>query len=377
MQEECQNAGGCLKLLVQPADGVSALLNAMHRAKSRIEIAIFRFDHAEVEEALTSAVKRGVFVHALIAHVNGSSADALRKLELRLLAAGVTVARTDTQLARYHGKYVIVDRRELFVLGFNFTHQDIEKSRSFGLIAKNRRLVREAVSLFETDAMRAEYKPGSPNFIVSPLNARKQLAAFIKGAKTELAIYDPRISDKAMLRLLQQRLEANVSVRIIGRVSDERCQLPARALGIMRLHTRTIVRDRKAVFIGSQSLRELELDGRREVGMISRDRSVVAAVLEVFEQDWKASEESAASTADIRPVAKAAKRVAKAITTRLPEIAPLLDGVVKEVSRNGAAVKIAPEEVEETVRAAVKDAVKSVVQEVIEQSIKAEPGTDA
>jgi cardiolipin synthase A/B len=364
-----------MKLLVQPADGVSALLNAMHRAKSRIEIAIFRFDHAGIEEALTSAVKRGVFVHALIAHVNGSSAEALRKLELRLLAAGVTVARTDTQLARYHGKYLIVDRRELFVLGFNFTHQDSEKSRSFGLITKNRRLVREAVALFEADTKRLEYKPGSPNFIVSPLNARKQLSAFIKGAKAELAIYDPRISDKAILRLLQQRLEKNVSIRIIGAVSDQRCKLPARRLARIRLHTRTIVRDRKAVFIGSQSLRELELDGRREVGMISRDRAVVAAILNVFEEDWTASEHSTLSADNIRPVAKAAKKVAKAIATRLPQIAPLLDGVVKQVSENGAEVKIAPAEVEETVRAAVKDAVKSVVQEVIEQSIKAEPAT--
>lgn len=364
-----------MKLLVQPADGVSALLTAMRRAKSRIEIAIFRFDRADVEEALTTAVKRGVFVHALIAHVNGSSAEALRKLEMRLLAAGVTVARTDTQLVRYHGKYLVVDRRELFVLGFNFTHQDIENSRSFGLITKNRRLVREAVSLFETDTMRLDYKPGSPNFIVSPVNARKQLSAFIKGAKSELAIYDPRISDKASLRLLEQRLEANVSIRIVGRISDERSKLAVRSLAPMRLHTRTIVRDRKAAFIGSQSLRELELDGRREVGMISRDRAVVAAILNVFEEDWNASEHSV-SADNIRPVAKVAKKVAKAITTRLPEIAPLLDGVVKEVSQNGAAVKIPSEEVEETVRTAVKDAVKSVVQEVIEQSIKEEPAID-
>jgi phosphatidylserine/phosphatidylglycerophosphate/cardiolipin synthase-like enzyme len=365
-----------LKLLVQPGDGVSALLKAIHRAKSIIEIAIFRFDYGDVEEALTTAVKRGVFVHALIAHVNGSSAEALRKLEMRLLAAGVTVARTDTQLARYHGKYLIVDRRELFVLGFNFTRQDIDKSRSFGLIAKNRDLIREAASLFEADTMRREYKTGSSIFIVSPVNARKQLTAFIKGAKSELAIYDPRISDSAMVRILQGRLERNVSIRVIGCVSNERYKLPVRSLATMRLHTRTIIRDRKAAFIGSQSLRELELDGRREVGLICRDRSVVTAILDVFEQDWAASEQSARRSDGIQPVAKVAKKVAKAITTQLPEIAPLLDEVVKDVGEGGAELNVPWEEVEETVRTAVKDAVKSVVQDVIVQRINAEPAGD-
>jgi phosphatidylserine/phosphatidylglycerophosphate/cardiolipin synthase-like enzyme len=377
VQQECQNAGGgSLKLLVQPSDGVTDLLNAMHRAEGSIEIAIFRFDHAGIEEALTAAVKRGVSVQALIAHVNGSSAEALRKLEMRLLAAGVTVARTDTGLARYHGKYLIIDRRELFVLAFNFTRQDIEKSRSFGVVTKNRRLVQEAMALFEADSKRQQYKSGSSSFIVSPVNARKQLSSFIKGARSEIAIYDPRVSDRAMLRILQDRLEANVSIRIIGRVSDERYKFSVRTLARMRLHTRCIIRDRKALFLGSQSLRELELDGRREVGIVCRDRAAVATILNIFEEDWAASEHAPASPDDIRPVAKVAKRVAKAISTELPPVIPLLDGVANEIGETGADVRVAPDEFEETVRTAVKDAVKSVVQEALEQKMQEEPAAD-
>lgn len=355
---------------------MTALLNAMHRAETSIEIAIFRFDHEGIEEALTSAVKRGVFVHALIAHVNGSSAEALRRLEMRLLAAGVTVARTDTVLARYHSKYVIIDRRELFVLAFNFTHQDIEKSRSFGLITKNRGIVHEAVCLFECDTKRQQYKPRSSQFVVSPLNARKQLSAFIKGAKSELVIYDPRVSDPAMLKLLRERADAGVSVRIIGRITEERGPLQVRRLNI-RLHTRCIIRDKKAAFLGSQSLRELELDGRREVGIISRDRSIVAAMLRVFDEDWPVSQEANAAATTLPPVVKVAKKVAKAVAKELPEVAPLVEGVIKEIGDEAADVRIAPDEVEETVRDAVKNAVKAVVQEVIQQQIPEAPAKDA
>jgi hypothetical protein len=35
---------------------------------------------------------------------------------------------------RYHGKMMIVDRKEVYILGFNFTHLDIDRSRSFGIV---------------------------------------------------------------------------------------------------------------------------------------------------------------------------------------------------------------------------------------------------
>src|SRR6202023_1933797 len=119
-----------------------------------IEIVIFRFDRIEIEKALATAVSRGVFVHALIAYTNRGGEKNLRELELRLLAAGVTVARTADDLVRYHGKMMIVDRRELYLLAFNFTFLDIEHSRSFGLITTNRKVVHEAVKLFEADTKR-------------------------------------------------------------------------------------------------------------------------------------------------------------------------------------------------------------------------------
>jgi len=89
-----------MKLLIQPNDGVQPLIRAIGHAKHEIQIVIFRFEHREIEKALASAVSRGVAVHALIAHTNRSGEESLRRLELRLLDAGITVARTDDDLAR-------------------------------------------------------------------------------------------------------------------------------------------------------------------------------------------------------------------------------------------------------------------------------------
>ena len=248
-----------MKLLIQPGDGVAPLVEAINGAKSRVEIAIFRFDRGEIEKALASAAARGVFVHALIAYTNRGGERNLRKLEMRLLEAGITVARTADDLIRYHDKYLIIDRRELFLLSFNFTYLDIDHSRSFGLVTTNPKLVAEAVKLFEADTKRQPYVPGLPAFVVSPLNARKQLAAFLKVAKKELLIYDPEIADPAMLRLMDARAQAGVNIKVIGRVSRGGSGLDVRKLAPMRLHTRTIIRDGSQAFIGSQSLREVEL----------------------------------------------------------------------------------------------------------------------
>src|SRR6266849_1181988 len=219
-----------VRLLIQPGDGVMPLVRGSNGAKRSVEIVIFRFDRSEIERALANAVKRGVFVHALIAHIKRFGEGNLRKLEMQLLAAGVTVARTADDLARYHGKLMIIDRRELYLFAFNFTYVDIERSRSFGIITSNRKLVHEAARLFEADSKRHLYEPGLSALVVSPANARKQIASFIKDAKTELLIYDPTISDPVMIRLLEERVRAGVDIKIIGRLTQRSARLKVHKL---------------------------------------------------------------------------------------------------------------------------------------------------
>ena len=109
---------------------------------------------------------------------------------------------------------------------------------------------------------------------MSPENARERLAAFIKGARKQLLIYDPQVSDDAMLKLITERMADGVDVRIIGKV-EAKWKVPGEKYPGKRLHVRAIIRDGKRAFIGSQSLRRLELEKRREVGVIVTDESVV------------------------------------------------------------------------------------------------------
>lgn len=368
-----------MKLIIQPGDGVGQLIGAIKNAKRSVEVALFRFDHKEIEAALkAAAAQKSVKVTALIASVNRGGEKNLRKLETRFLEAGITVARSADDLVRYHDKFLLVDRRILFVLSFNFTHLDIDHSRGFGIVTKNAKWVQEAGKLFEADCTRSPYASGMETFVVSPANSRKVLGTFLKRAKKQLLIYDPKISDKEMLRIFHDRAKAGVEIRIIGKVAAN-WELAAQKPSKCRLHTRTIIRDHHQAFIGSQSLRSAELDMRRELGLIVRDAKIVKKLAETFESDWnyKSAAKKPLLAKTVREDAQEAsekateKQAAKAVKVLAKELDPLTSSVKKAVrkavSKAGQEV-LHDNDVKDTVKKVVRRAVKRAVKEAVQEA---------
>ena len=356
-----------LKLLIQPDNGIKPLLEALKKAKKRIRILIFRFDRVEIEKALVAALARGVDVQALIAYTNQGEEKNLRRLEMRLLAQGITVTRTADDLVRYHGKMLIIDDKALFLLGFNFTHMDIDLSRSFGVAISKPSVVKEAVRLFECDAKRRPYTKAKDELVVSPVNARRRLTEFITATKKRLLIYEMKISDRDFLKLLNKKISDGVEVRVLTRASAKSASIPLRRLP-NRLHLRAILRDGDSAFVGSQSLRKLELEARREIGVIFRDKKIVNQMEDVFEKDWKLSEpmvdQDQVSSAISVPAKKVAKEVAKQIG-----IKPLVEQVVDKVMDGKEDSQFEPEEVAQTVREAFQDEVEGAVAQALKDVV--------
>jgi len=352
-----------LKLLTQPADGIAPLVAAIKNARKSVDIVIFRFDRAELEAGLKAAVGRGILVTALIAYANRGGEKSLRKLEMRLLAAGVTVSRTASDLVRYHDKLLIIDRRTLYALSFNFTHLDIDHSRGFGIVTRKSGLVQEALKLLDADNARTPYEAGSNDFVVSPVNARKQLTSLIGRARKELLIYDPKVADPGILRALNDRLHKGVKIRVIGAVGKKSHSLDVRPLSGLRLHTRTIIRDGREAFVGSQSLRVAELDSRREVGVIVRGSKLVKGLVKTFEEDWerKRVASDAPDTGDI-------KKKLKTMVKKLSPLNPLVKEAVSDVVSKAGGKALDAAEMKTTVEKAVKEAVRERVSEMLNES---------
>src|SRR4029453_7173268 len=126
-----------------------------------------------------------------------------------------------------------------------------------------------------------------------PETAREALTTFIKGAKKQLLIYDVNLQDPVFTKLLVQQAAAGIDVRVIGKCKG--CKgLDVRPLRSMRLHVRAMVRDGTHAFVGSQSLRRIELDKRREVGVLVTNSAVARQIRDVFEADWAESASAAA-----------------------------------------------------------------------------------
>jgi phosphatidylserine/phosphatidylglycerophosphate/cardiolipin synthase-like enzyme len=288
-----------MTLIVQPDSGVGPVLTAIRNATKSIDIMIFRLDIQDLRKGLAAAVARGVAVRALIAHTNRGGEKTLRKLEQALLEAGVTVSRTADDFLRYHAKMMLIDDKTMHLYGFNFTWLDIERSRSFGLVTRHKRLLQEAKKLFEADCARQPYAASYDRLVVSPVNARDRLTTLIKGARKQLLIYDPKISDPSVLRLLADRAKAGVTIRVIGKIAGKAPGVLVEKYPGKRLHVRVIVQDGHKMFVGSQSLRKLELDHRREVGVIVDDKKAIAAATRVFEADWALTPTGKAEAAEL------------------------------------------------------------------------------
>jgi phosphatidylserine/phosphatidylglycerophosphate/cardiolipin synthase-like enzyme len=191
--------------------------------------------------------------------------------------------------------------------------------------------------------------------VVNPVNARKQLTSLIQRAKKELLIYDPKIADPAIMRALKNRIEKGVDVRVIGAVGRKSHVLAVRPLSGLRLHTRTIIRDRREAFVGSQSLRVAELDSRREVGIIVRESKLVGNLVKAFEADWDRKEVVVDTQATPGEIRKKLKKMAK----KLSPLNSQVKEAVREVVLKVGSEKLDSKEMKKAVEKAVKEVVES------------------
>ena len=177
-----------------------------------------------------------------------------------------------------------------------------------GVATKNKTIVSEAIKLFEADSTRQPYTAATTAFSSARRTRARGCRKFIKGAKKELLIYDMKISDRQMIKLLQERVKAGVDVRIIGKVSKRGEGLTAEKMPGMRLHVRAMLRDGQEMFLGSMSLRALELDKRREVGVIVKERAAAKQFREIFEEDWAKTESGKEESRERQEEKKSARR---------------------------------------------------------------------
>ena len=264
------------RIVLAPDGRRVAVLEVIRSAQKRLILSLFRCDDRRVLEALADARRRGVLVEVLLTR-RGKGRSELKLLRMLLERLGVRLRLYPDRFVTYHAKYVVADDGPALVGSLNFTHKCFKKTSDFLLMTDDLAVVSGLTALFEADSrapLAGLSSELSPRLIIGPELARQQIAGLIEQAERSICVSDPNLQDPGMRAILRTKAAAGVSVAAL-------CN---RRVGGLRSHGKLLVVDDTVAAIGSMALSTSNLDARRELGIIVRDRRAIAQLLEFFHQ---------------------------------------------------------------------------------------------
>src|SRR5215471_3926339 len=294
-----------LSLIVQPGDSFFPIVTAGESATHSINMTIFRMDDPVVSAALSNAVNRGVAVRTLIANKSKGWIKRNKKLSSELSSMGIEVrSQSDAngnELKRYHYKILTVDDTCSLILTFNPTQKNLHYARDYGLLIRDHDITIELNRLFNADWEGKEFTPVHTPLVISPYDSREKLIELLASAERSIRIVDAKVHDPDIQKLLLEKAVAGCDVKIISREAISNVAVPnfhVRRFAKYKLHAKCIVVDTLRFFIGSQNLRGVSIDRRREVGIIVEDDPIARKIERIFDEDWATAEAITGRTAE-------------------------------------------------------------------------------
>jgi phosphatidylserine/phosphatidylglycerophosphate/cardiolipin synthase-like enzyme len=231
-------------------------------------------------------------VQALVAPASKGWTKRNKRLVDDLAKLGVEVRTPKAakeKLKRYHYKVLTVDDTQSLILTFNPTQKNLHYARDFGLLVRDQRITTEINRLFDADWEGQSFRPADLPLVISPYNSRRKLIELLNSATRTIRILDAKIEDPEMVNMVANKARSGCDVKIIGRESGFDEVVPnfhVRRLARYKLHAKCIVIDSSRFYLGSQNLREVSLDRRREVGIIIEDDVLARRIARIFDEDW-------------------------------------------------------------------------------------------
>jgi len=282
-----------LALIIQPGDSFFPIVAAIDSASQSINMTIFRMNDPIVRDAMSHAVDRGVTVRALMAPQSKGWDKRNRKLSDELAEMGIQVKFPENsgkkKLKRYHYKMMTIDEAQSLILTFNPTQKNLHYARDFGVLIRDHEITHELNRLFDADWEGTDFKPAQLPLVISPFNSRGKLADLLGSAERSIRIMDAKLGDPEMIEVLRQKASAGCDLKVISRDMQFDEIIPnfhIKHLARYKLHAKCIVVDSQRFFIGSQNLRKVSLDERREIGIIIEDEAMARKIERIFDEDW-------------------------------------------------------------------------------------------
>ncbi len=294
-------------VFVEPQAGEAPVLQAIRSAQSSVWVEVFLLTDYNVIYALEDAAQRGVDVRVLLdTNPYGVGTTTPQQTLQKLQAAGVKAKGANPAFHYTHEKAIIVDNATLYLLTANLSKSGLGGSsyadnREFGVIDTDATDVREAAAIFQADWAHTTPTLSDPNLIVSPVNARQRLLAFIEGAHSTLVVEDEEMYDTQVENALIAAANRGVDVEMVlpkpsasSSGSDVAALLRGgvhvRYITNVYMHAKMMVADGHLGFVGSENFSANSLDDNRELGILIADQSAIATLTHTFQQDWSSAQ---------------------------------------------------------------------------------------
>lgn len=306
-------SGGCptpvlggvngVHVFVEPSAGEAPVLHAIRAAQRSVWVEVYLLTDHAVIYALEDAAQRGIDVRVMLeGNPYGSGATSPQQTLQELQAAGIQAKAANPAFRYTHEKAIIIDGATLLIMTANLTKSALggtsyAENREYGVIDTAANDVREAATIFTADWQRTTPALDDPNLVVSPVNARAMLAAYIASAHATLIVEDEEMYDPATedAFIAAARRGVNVEVALpqpsgstsggdVARLTQGGVHV--RYVSAVYMHAKMMVADGARGFVGSENFSANSLDDNRELGLLISDVSAIAILQQTFAQDW-------------------------------------------------------------------------------------------
>jgi phosphatidylserine/phosphatidylglycerophosphate/cardiolipin synthase-like enzyme len=296
-------SGGALTVLAEPEAGLGRVYALIKSARSSVDLTMYELRDPTAEGDLIADAHHGVDVRVILdKHLEGERNQAAYRY---LRAHGVHVAWAPAGVT-YHQKALTVDDKTSVIMTLNMVRSDYAGTRDFAVIDAGHADVAAIVATFNADFSGSGTRftpPDGADLAWSPTNSQSVILSVITGARRTLAIENEEMGDSTITSALVAAARRGVRVTItMTRQSSwnsafrelvragAHVSTYADSSSAIYIHAKAVVADAglpgQRAFVGSENFSSASLRHNRELGIVTTQHAVVAAVSGVLGHDF-------------------------------------------------------------------------------------------
>lgn len=282
-----------------------AIDQAIRSARRSVDLVMYELQDPAAEAALESAARRGVDVRVLLdTDYHGGAVN--RKVVAPLEAAGVKVFLAPRSVI-VHQKTLVVDDQVAWIMTGNLTRRYEATSADVVVVDRDPTDVAEIVRAFDDDVEGDLVRSPSSvlvrglhgDLLFSP-GSQAELVALVDSARRSLDVTAVELADPAVVDAIGADARRGVRVELLMTEDEEwsselgvlegdgvRVRLEPDGARDLYIHAKVLVADGREAFVGSENLSEASLLDNRELGVVTREPSVVRVVQRAFRRWWR------------------------------------------------------------------------------------------